>query len=112
MPYVWLRIFLRFMRPRSGVIHCAQIIETGAYAPWIKRRYGIPYAVHTYGEELAAYSRMTATRRLIQRVLREAAFVTAISRDTEGQLRERLGYQGEVLLVPPGVDSTRFVPGH
>ncbi len=115
MPLVWFQLFLRAVRElgrtRACVLHCGQILETGWYAPWLKRRFGVPYIVHTYGEELSAYARSPRLRSQMCRVLAEAAGVTAVSHYTAGLLRGLLEFHGPVTIVHPGVDTSRFVPG-
>ncbi len=115
MPLLWAGLFGRTLREcvrqRPDVLHCGQILETGLYAPWLKRRFGIPYCVHVYGEELSAYARRPRTRRWMQRVLEGASGIAANSRFTQGLLHDAVGYTGPSLLTPPGVDADRFVPG-
>jgi len=114
MPLVWAQMFVRTAqecRKQACVVHCCQILETGWFAPWLKRRQGIRYIVHTYGEELSTRGRDPRLLRRMQEVLAGADGVTAISRNTERILRSRLAYLGPVEVVLPGVDSTRFVPG-
>jgi len=114
MPLLWLRLFagaLRACRLHPELLHCGQILETGSYAPWIKRRYGIPYVVHTYGEELLAHSKSPHLLRKMRQILADADGVTAISACTAGILRNVVGYKGEITVVHPGVNLHRFVPG-
>jgi phosphatidylinositol alpha-1,6-mannosyltransferase len=114
MPLLWVRLFLRTVselrHTRPTVLQIGQVLETGWYAPWLRRRFGVPYVVHTYGEELNAYARSPRLQRRIRAVLANAAGVTAISAYTEGLLRRLFGYRDPVLRVAPGVDLTRFVP--
>lgn len=115
MPHLWFNLFLRCVyecRRGQDLLHSAQILETGLYAPWIKRRYGTRYIVHTYGEELKVYSRNPRLLKRMQSVLRYADAVTAVSSSTAGILRTVIGYSGDVTVVYPGVDTVRFVPGN
>ena len=69
------------------------------------------YVVHTYGEELNAYGRNPRLRRWMTKVLEDANAVTAVSERTSETLRNLIGYTGEVTVVHPGGNTSRFVPG-
>lgn len=114
MPITWLLLFaqtVRECRRRPDVLQCGQILETACYAPWLKKRYGVRFVVHTYGEELSAYARNPRLCRLMQRTLAAADAVTAISDNTAGILRSSLGVSGHIDVIHPGVNTARFVPG-
>ncbi len=115
MPLVWLGIRRAALRAaRSGrpdVVHAGQILETGLIALTLKRRFGIPYIVHTYGEEINRFSRSRVTRAWMHTVLREAAGVTSISRYTARRLASLGLYEGPVELLYPGVEAQRFAAG-
>ena len=112
MPLVWWRLrwaaerMVRERRP--DVIHVGQLFETGWIALALKRRFGIPYVVHCYGEEVNFWSRYAPTRNVIREVLDQASWVTSISRYTQARLRELDLFKGEATLHYPGVDTTRF----
>jgi len=115
MPLLWLRLFLATLREfrvhRPDVFHCGQVLDVGGYAPWLKRRFGVPYVVHTFGEEIAIYARRPRTLGRLRKVLSEATGVTTISDYTLGLLRDTIGYDGSVTMVRPCADTCRFVPG-
>src|SRR5207249_7712222 len=93
---------------RPDVVHAGQILETGLTALRLWRRFGIPYVVHTYGEEINSYSRFRFTRAWMRRVLHDAGAVTSISRYTIERM-SRLGlWDGPVSLLYPGTDTGRF----
>ena len=112
MPLVWagirgLAVGLA-RRDQPGVVHAGQILETGLTALMLKRRFGVPYVVHTYGEEVNYYSRWRVTRNWMREVLRNAAAVTSISRYTVGRMSELGLWDGPVTLQYPGTDVSRF----
>ncbi len=115
MPLLWLRLFAGAVREcrrhPPDLIHCGQILETGGYAHWINRRFGVPYMIHTYGEELNNFGRKPRPRQRMQRILRGACGITTISNYSEDVLRRVVGYEGAVEIVNPGVDVEKFVPG-
>jgi len=107
MPLLWLTLaaaaprLVRSFAPDQ--IHCGQSIETGTIGWWLKRRYGLPYVVHTFLEEIMVYRRGRLTRPLLKRVLTGADAVTTISEFSREQLLE-LGVQPErIHMLYPGV---------
>ncbi len=112
MPLVWMLIrreaFKASRHSPPDVIHAGQILETGLTALKLKERFGIPYVVHTYGEEINAYSHNRITREWMSRVLQNASAVTSISRYTIRRMAEIGLWDGPVSLLPPGIDVSRF----
>jgi len=111
-PLVWAAILVdaarRVREYRPQVIHAGQILETGLTALYLRRRFAIPYVVHTYGEEINTYSRLRSTRAWMRAVLRGAAAVTSISRFTAERIARFGLWEGPVSLQYPGTDSERF----
>jgi phosphatidyl-myo-inositol dimannoside synthase len=109
MPLLWLTLAAATPRALRSFgadqIHCGQSIETGMIGWWCRRRYGLPYVVHTFLEELMVYRRGAATRRLLRRVLGEAEAVTTISRFSRTQLIELGVDPGRIHLLYPGVSA-------
>lgn len=115
-PLAWVRMWraaLHLVRHwRPDVVHAGQALETGWIARSLWRRCGIPYVVHTYGEELTCWSRKSRwTWRQLRTILADAAAVTAISRYTAGLLTQLDLYHGPVTLLSPGVEVDRFAGG-
>lgn len=114
MPWLWLAMAWRLFRlclvQRPSLIHYGHVFENGFMGPILKRLLGVPYCVHTYGEELVLASRLPLLRGLVAWVLREASVVTTISKYTEGWLA-RFGYHGAVLMAHPGVNTDVYRPG-
>jgi phosphatidylinositol alpha-1,6-mannosyltransferase len=109
---VWAGIYreagraIRLRRP--DLIHAGQILETGLAALLFRRKYGIPYVVHTYGEEINYYARWELTRGWMRAVLREAAAVTTISNYTAERIRRLELFAGPISLLYPGATLSRF----
>jgi len=114
-PLVWWRLYRTASRraPQTPgvVVHCGHVLETGLSGWRLKRRFGIPYVVHAYGEELLYYGRRRLTRGWLRRVLAEADGITAISAYTREQLATFGVPPERVILQPPGVDCAQFRPG-
>lgn len=114
IPLLCLLLFLRALIEcvinRPVLIHCGQVFETGPVGLVARKLYGIPYAIHTYGEELLMARRSSWLHKLVSLVLREAHFVTSIS-DYSANLLSDFGYRRECIMVHPGVDSTHYSSG-
>ncbi len=94
----------------------ADVVLFGAAAPLalmgksIQRRTGVPYATFTHGIEVAA-GQVPVTRGLLSSVTRAAVLTMGVSEWAIQQLRQVVGPESWIELLPPGVDQTRFHPG-
>jgi phosphatidylinositol alpha-1,6-mannosyltransferase len=94
----------------------ADIVLFGAAAPLalmgraIQRRTGVPYATFTHGVEVWA-GQVPVTRGLLGSLTRGAALTMAVSEWAVQQLRQVVGPEPWIELVPPGVDQRWFHPG-
>jgi phosphatidylinositol alpha-1,6-mannosyltransferase len=94
----------------------ADIVLFGAAAPLalmgrsIQKRTGVPYATFTHGVEVWA-GQFPVTRGLLGSVTRGATLTMAVSDWAVQQLRQVVGPEPWIELLPPGVDQTRFHPG-
>lgn len=71
---------------------------------------GIPYAVVLHGAEVTVPARLPATRGALARVLRNASLLIAAGGYPEAEARRVERDLPPVVQVPPGVDTSRFVP--
>jgi phosphatidylinositol alpha-1,6-mannosyltransferase len=71
---------------------------------------GLPYAVVLHGAEVAVPGRLPGSRRALARVLRSASLVIAAGGYPEAEARRAEPRLRRVVHVPPGVDTSRFVP--
>ncbi len=94
----------------------ADIVLFGAAAPLalmgrsIQRRTGVPYATFTHGVEVWA-GQVPVTRGLLGSVTRGAVLTMGVSEWAVEQLRQVVGPEPWIELLPPGIDRTRFYPG-
>jgi phosphatidyl-myo-inositol dimannoside synthase len=94
----------------------ADIVLFGAAAPLalmgrsIQRRTGVPYATFTHGVEVWA-GQVPVTRGLLGSVTRGAVLTMGVSEWAVQQLRQVVGEEPWIELLPPGVDGTWFHPG-
>jgi phosphatidylinositol alpha-1,6-mannosyltransferase len=107
-----------FRRVRSLVrghgatqVHCAKALPEGLLALALKKRDRLPFWCYAHGEELRLASTSRELRVLTRAVLRQADQVVANSTFTQSVLLEEWGLTPErVMVMPPGVDTSRFTP--
>ena len=113
-PLVWWRLYRAAFRqaPRleNPVVHCGHVLETGFIGYQLKRKYGIPFVVHTYAEELAGYGRKPLARRWMRRILAAADGITAIAGYARDLLAELDVDPARVIIQPPAADTERYRP--
>jgi phosphatidylinositol alpha-1,6-mannosyltransferase len=89
------------------------VVLFGAAAPlaWmgrtVERRTGVPYAAFTHGVELWA-GQVPVTRTLLGQVARNAVLLTAVSEWAARELRQMVGPEPRIELLPPGIDRERY----
>ena len=69
-----------------------------------------PYAVVLHGAEVTIPGRLPGTRQLLGRVLRGASLVICAGRYPEAEAQRAAGGPLPTVVVPPGVDTSRFQP--
>ncbi len=105
-----LRTLLECLLNRPSLIHCGHVFENGPVGLIAKGLLGIPYCIHTYGEELILASRSRSLRGLVSWILPEAHLVTSISHYSANLLKI-FDYHAECLIIHPGVNSDHYSPG-
>ncbi|GEM_PF-39665 len=88
-----------------AITHCGHV-RAGIIGRHLKKRYGMPYLVWTYGLELLD----RRYRAGIARTLREADLVFTISEYTRGRLLEFGVAPSKIVKICPRVDPDRFRP--
>jgi phosphatidylinositol alpha-1,6-mannosyltransferase len=78
----------------------------GVIGPRLER----PYGVILHGAEVTIPARLPAVQLLMRRTLREAHLVIAAGGYPAEQGRYSAGRDLPIVIVPPGVDTTRFHP--
>ncbi|MGH9291162.1 MAG: glycosyltransferase family 4 protein, partial [Acidimicrobiales bacterium] len=77
----------------------------------VGRQLAVPYAVVLHGAEVTVPGRLPVGRQLLQSVLSGAALLIAAGEYPAGESSRALpASSGRTVVVPPGVDSTRFQP--
>lgn len=82
----------------------------GAAAARLARGLGVPFVLTVRGSDLEVLAASGAQRGPIQRTLREARAVIAVSRSLERRAVELGAPRDRVTVVPNGVDVARFRP--
>jgi phosphatidylinositol alpha-1,6-mannosyltransferase len=70
----------------------------------------LPYGVILHGTEVTVPARLPGSRSALIRVLRQASLVIAGGRYAESEAARVVSSLPPVAWIPPGVDTTRFVP--
>jgi phosphatidylinositol alpha-1,6-mannosyltransferase len=111
----YARAFVRLNRLVSGVqpkvIHCGKCLPEGLLALGITRLRGVPFCCYAHGEELTLARASRELRHLSARVFRAASLVIANSQFTKRALVDDWRVPpAKIVVMHPGVDTTRFVP--
>lgn len=91
----------------AGVVFLDPMLPLGHVA---RRLRAAPTVVVAHGAEVTVYGRLPVTGWLGRRVLRRAAGVVAAGEFAARQAARVAGEPVRTLVVPPGVDPTRFAP--
>jgi phosphatidylinositol alpha-1,6-mannosyltransferase len=108
LPYPWLpRRVGRLARDHGAeLVVWDPAIPVGLTAP----RVDMPYAVVLHGAEVTIPGRLPILRPLLGRVLRGASLVISAGGYPAAEAERAAGEPLPSLIVPPGVDTDRFVP--
>ncbi len=103
---------LRWARGQGEVaaLELGQALPFGVVTLWAKARFGLPYRVWAFGDEVIKPARRPLARQLVARVLSEAQQVYAISHYTASLLRA-LGVSGDRIQVIHPWPAPFFRPG-
>ncbi len=92
---------------RADVVFVDPMLPLGLIAPKLR---AAPYVVVGHGAEITVCGRLPVTRQLGRRVLHGAAAVVAVGGYPAAQFAYVAGRAVRGMIVPPGVDSSRFRP--
>lgn len=81
-------------------------VPVGALGP----RLGIPYGVILHGAEVTVPGRLPGTRSILGEVLRKSELVVTAGAYSTAEAERAARTDLPVAVVPPGVDTDRFVP--
>ncbi len=81
-------------------------VPLGILGPWLER----PYGVVVHGAEVTVPGRLPIAGSVLRRVLRGAEVVIAAGGYPAAEARRCAGVDLPTIILPPGVDTNRFVP--
>lgn len=108
--YLGIALFRCILKEKIEIIHCGGVHPFGAYGLFFKRFFGIPYIVHTFGEEIMIFKKNRFKKKVISCFLHNANKVTVFSEFMKRELI-KLGLKEEdIVIISICVDSTIFMP--
>jgi phosphatidylinositol alpha-1,6-mannosyltransferase len=81
-------------------------LPIGLIGPWLQ----LPYDVVVHGAEVTVPGRLPGSRQALGAVLRRARHIVAAGGYPAAEARRAAGCDLPITVVPPGVDTDRFVP--
>lgn len=113
-PEPWLGPFPHLVRRINSLArdHKAELIIVDPAVPlgMIAPYFELPYAVILHGAEVTVPGRLPGLRQALRRVLQNASFVISAGEYALGEAQRCAGRELRSVVIPPGVDTTRFVP--
>jgi phosphatidyl-myo-inositol dimannoside synthase len=108
LPYPWLpeRVDRLATEVGAELVVLDPALPLGAIGPRLRH----PYAVVLHGAEVTVPGRLPLSRPLLARVLRGAALVVAAGGYPADEGERASGGALPAAIIPPGVDTARFVP--
>jgi phosphatidyl-myo-inositol dimannoside synthase len=95
----------------ADAIHCGKSLPEGLIGAALNRLSGLPLLIYVHGEELTLAAASRELRRLTGMVLRRAETIVANSHHTKRLLVDSWSASPQnVVVMHPGVDTTKFVP--
>jgi phosphatidylinositol alpha-1,6-mannosyltransferase len=108
LPHPWMVQRIRTVAREVGadLVVLDPALPLGAVGPALK----MPYAVVLHGAEVTVPGRLPGSRQLLGAVLRGATSVIAAGGYPAAEAEHAAGRPLPITVVPPGVDTARFVP--
>ncbi|MEY3797220.1 MAG: hypothetical protein RL628_670 [Actinomycetota bacterium] len=108
LPHPWMVKRVNEMAKRVGadLIVLDPAVPLGIIGPHLD----LPYDVVLHGAEVTVPGRIPGSKQVLGRVLRHARHVVAAGGYPAAEAVHAAGRELPMTIVPPGVDSTRFVP--
>jgi len=109
----WWRYFQLWWESRriktvGNIIHSLIEFPYGVVAYWTACRYGLPFGLTVHGTYAVEPLRRFPDRWLYKRALKNAKFVTAVSKFTAQRLVNVLGFAPPLTVIPNGVNFSLF----
>lgn len=108
-----LKCLIRILKGRYNLIHCGHVFPIGLVGYYAKRIFGIPYVIYTYAMEVVQLNQQPEiVRKAYRRVLDRSDQIVTISNFTRNKLIQMGIDEEKITIIPPGVDTERFVPSN
>jgi phosphatidylinositol alpha-1,6-mannosyltransferase len=105
-PHLVSRINTLAANHRAELIIVDPAVPLGLLAP----HFDLPYAVVLHGAEVTIPARMSGSKQVLRRVLKNASFVISAGDYALAEAERCAGQSLKSVVIPPGVDTSRFVP--
>lgn len=108
VPYPWLlgRVRRLMASADADLVLIDPAFPLGLIGPFLRR----PYGVVLHGAEVTIPARLPVTGRLMARVLEGASLVVSAGGYALAEAERCVGHPLPGVVIPPGVDSLRFIP--
>lgn len=98
------------LRHKFDLLHCGQVLSSGATGWIMKKMFGIPYIVYVYGSETYRFGENKFLMEMIRRFLSEALYIIPNSHFTMEEFQALNISREKFRIITPGVDVERFHP--
>ncbi len=113
-PEPWLGPFPHLVRRINSLAanHRAELIIVDPAVPLglLAPHFDLPYAVVLHGAEVTIPARIPGSKQALRRVLKNASFVISAGDYALAEAERCAGQSLKSVVIPPGVDTNRFVP--
>jgi phosphatidylinositol alpha-1,6-mannosyltransferase len=108
LPHPWMIQRINEMAEEIGAdfVVLDPAVPLGIVGPSLK----LPYMVVLHGSEVTVPGRLPGSKQVLSRVLRGAQHIIAAGGYPAAEARQAGGESLPITVVPPGVDTQRFVP--
>lgn len=108
LPYPWLANRIRRLADQvdAKLIMLDPALPLGHIGPALGR----PYGLVLHGAEVTVPARLPVSRSLLRRTLKGASLIVSAGHYALAEAEACVGASLPAVVVPPGVDPTRFVP--
>lgn len=108
----WFPLYLSLAKKASkekpDIIICGKALMEGRIARLLKKRYGIPYIVCTYGMEISTWKSRPRIKNQLMSVLQDAQTVLYINEQTKSELLELGVPKDRLRTLYPGIDPNSY----
>lgn len=111
----WLPVFIFLWRKAKKkefeVLLCGKALFEGLVGYYLKKYFGVPYLVFTYGMEIEAWGLQKNEKRKMKKVLMNADRVIYINEVTKNALLKLGVREGQLVKIQPGVAEKKKEKG-